>query len=299
MGRSFFEGTRKWDRISLAGAVFLGVILIIATVGKVLDPVVFVEQIRKEGLEVFFSANTVALIALALEMGLGLALVLGVRHLIVLLPTSAMVAFFLFLTARTYWMVLTGQREDSFDCGCFGVFLQRNASQAFWQDLFLLLPALLLIYCSREAIYRWPKTWKLVVSAVAALVIVIYTAGFAGMPPSDIGGYVEEATDGNRLQPSQQFVLYVDGEADPEGEVYESDSSLQLLLMTPTLKTPLLLDVLSNGVKALERSLIQKQADGSVLLETPAELETLTQFSIGAAGLSFEVEGHLLELRSP
>ena len=84
--------------LSLIGAIFLGGILVIATFGKVLDPILLVQEIRNEGLDIVLSANSVTLIALALEMGLGMALLLGMRNLIVLIPSSLLVAFFLFLT---------------------------------------------------------------------------------------------------------------------------------------------------------------------------------------------------------
>ncbi|MEM7052135.1 MAG: DoxX family protein [Acidobacteriota bacterium] len=140
------QPTSRWRSVvgTLAGAV-LGVVFLVAVWGKGLDPSAFADQIRLEGLDFLFPALTVALIALALEAGLGTALVLGVRRLWVLLPTVALVLFFIFLTGRNYWLTARGLRDPSEACGCFGNLVERTPGEAFWQDLLLLgIPALLM-----------------------------------------------------------------------------------------------------------------------------------------------------------
>ena len=57
--------------IGWIGGIILGGVLVIATFGKVAAPIVFVEQIRNENLDFLFSANVIALLALAAEMWLG------------------------------------------------------------------------------------------------------------------------------------------------------------------------------------------------------------------------------------
>lgn len=133
------------------GGIFLGAVLLVAAWAKLLDPLAFAEQIRTEGLDVLLSAHAVALIALALEVGLGLALVLGLRRLWVLIPTSVLVAFFLFLTGRTYYLASQGLLEETNSCGCFGNLVQRTPAEAFWQDLALLVPALILAWIGRAS----------------------------------------------------------------------------------------------------------------------------------------------------
>ena len=124
-----------WWWLGTFGGAFLGIVLLVAVWAKALDPAAFVEQIHTEGLDGFLlPAQAVALIALALEAGLGLALVLGVRRKWVLVPATLLVAFFLFLTGRSWWLAAHGLRTDAASCGCFGNLVQRTPAEAFRQD---------------------------------------------------------------------------------------------------------------------------------------------------------------------
>src|SRR6185436_3309203 len=140
--------------------------------GKALDPSAFAEQIHTEGLDVLLSAQAVALIALALEAGLGLALLLGVRRLWVLVPAALLVAFFVFLTGRAWWMSAHGLREAE-SCGCFGNLVQRTPAEAFWQDLLLLVPALLLAFVARSRSARLP-TARLAAALAASIAVALF-----------------------------------------------------------------------------------------------------------------------------
>ncbi|HEY2291346.1 MAG TPA: MauE/DoxX family redox-associated membrane protein [Thermoanaerobaculia bacterium] len=138
-----------WWVGTFAGA-FLACVLLFAVWAKVIDPPSFVDQIHTEGLDFLLPARAVALIALALEAGLGLLLLFGVRRKWVLIPATLLVAFFLSLTGRAWWLAEHGQRNAAESCGCFGNLVQRTPAQAFWQDLALLAPALLLAWVGRE-----------------------------------------------------------------------------------------------------------------------------------------------------
>lgn len=160
----------RWlGRLGTLGGVFLGAVLLVAVWAKALDPAAFAEQIRIEGLDVLLSAQAVALLALALEAGLGLALFLGVRRLWVLVPAALLVAFFTFLTGRAWWMSAHGLRQAE-SCGCFGNLVQRTPAEAFWQDLLLLVPALLLSFVGWDRSPRFPAVRTAVVAAAAAAV---------------------------------------------------------------------------------------------------------------------------------
>jgi uncharacterized membrane protein YphA (DoxX/SURF4 family) len=146
-------GTARHPRFYWVGTVaglVLGAVLLFAVWAKALDPSAFAEQIRAEGLDFLLSAQTVALIALALEAGLGLALLFGVRRLWVLVPVTLLVAFFLFLTGRTWYLAAHGLRTETAGCGCFGNLVQRSPAEAFWQDLLLLVPPLTLAFLGRD-----------------------------------------------------------------------------------------------------------------------------------------------------
>lgn len=155
--------------LGTAAGVFLGAVLLVAVWAKALDPSAFAEQIRVEGLNVLLSAEAVALVALALEAGIGLALALGIRRLWVLVPAALLVAFFTFLTGRAWWMSAHGLREAE-SCGCFGNLVQRTPEQAFWQDLLLLVPPLLLSFVGRERARRFPTRRAAFVGAATAAV---------------------------------------------------------------------------------------------------------------------------------
>ena len=143
---------RSWRRRRLVGtcaAVFLGAVLLLAVWGKALNPVAFVEQIRFEGLDFFGLAFPIAFLALALEIAIGMALFLGIRRLWVLIPAALLVAFFLFLTGRTYWRFSQGLLTETDSCGCFGNLFVRTPAQAFWQDLWLLGLPMVLAFVGR------------------------------------------------------------------------------------------------------------------------------------------------------
>ena len=70
------------------GGAFLACVLLFAVWAKAIDPPSFVDQIHTEGLDFLLPARAVALIALALEAGLGLLLLLGVRRKWVLIPAT-------------------------------------------------------------------------------------------------------------------------------------------------------------------------------------------------------------------
>src|SRR3954447_5142794 len=132
------------------GGAFLACVLLFAVWAKAIDPPSFVGQIHTEGLDFLLPARAVAVVALALEAGLGLLLLFGVRRKWVLTPATLLVAFFLSLTGRAWWLAAHGQRDAAESCGCFGNLVQRTPGQAFWQDPAPLVPALLLAWAGRE-----------------------------------------------------------------------------------------------------------------------------------------------------
>jgi hypothetical protein len=168
-----------WWWLGTFGGAFLGCVLLVAVWAKMLDPAAFAEQIHTEGLDFLLSAQGLALIALALEAGLGLALLLGLRRLWVLIPATLLVAFFLSLTGRAWWLAAHGLRDAAASCGCFGNLVQRTPAQAFWQDLALLVPPLLLAFVGREKRgARFPRL-RTAVAVIGALAV----AGFAWKSP--------------------------------------------------------------------------------------------------------------------
>jgi uncharacterized membrane protein YphA (DoxX/SURF4 family) len=166
----------RWlPRVGYAGGLVLGGVLLVAAVTKAIDPAAFAEQIAAERISGPLPVAAVAFIALALEVGLGLALVLGVRRLPVLVPAALLVAFFVLLTGRGAWRAAQGIAPET-SCGCFGNLVERTPAQAFWQDLLLMVPPLLLAFVGR-ARQGWPR-WRLAVVAggTAALLGLAWAA---------------------------------------------------------------------------------------------------------------------------
>jgi uncharacterized membrane protein YphA (DoxX/SURF4 family) len=136
-----------WTRtLGHVGGAILGAVLLVAAWGKALDPMAFAEEIRAQGLELFLTAPVLAVLFVAVEVALGVALVLGLRRSWVMVPTTAMVGLFLFLNGRAYWRFSQGLIDASESCGCFGSLVSRTPAEAFWQDLFLLVPPLLVAF---------------------------------------------------------------------------------------------------------------------------------------------------------
>ena len=153
--------------VGWAGGAFLGAVLVFGAAVKALDPQGFVTQIEIEGLDFLLPAAVVTVIALALEVGLGSALILGLRRMWILGPSALLVAFFLFLTGRTYYRDLRGIAvEDEAGCGCFGNLVERTPAEAFWQDLALMVPALALAFLGRRASDGMPWIRLAVVGAL-------------------------------------------------------------------------------------------------------------------------------------
>lgn len=139
--------------------MFLGAVFLVAAWAKALDPAAFAAQIELEGLDFLLPSSVVAFIALALEVFLGTALFFWVRRRYILWPAAALVIFFLFLTGRTYWQDMQGTLpENAAGCGCFGNLVERTPAEAFWQDLLLMVPALLLAFIVREIDPVWPNS---------------------------------------------------------------------------------------------------------------------------------------------
>lgn len=171
----------------------LGAVLLYAAYTKLIDPASFAELIRAEGLDGLVPASVVAFVALALEIGLGLLLLMGVRRWWNLAPTMLLVGFFLFLTGRAYLLSEWGQVDAAKTCGCFGHLIERTPAQAFWTDLALLLPALVLAFVAKDPVLSPGVMERPGFPAIRTGIAVTLTAGalvfahFApGLPLDDL-----------------------------------------------------------------------------------------------------------------
>ena len=271
------------------GGTFLGVVLLAAAGAKAVDPAGLVDQIQLEGLDFLFSATTVTLIALAIETGLGVALLLGVRNLWILIPTSLLVVFFLGLTGRNYWLVAQGLRNPE-DCGCFGSLIERTPAEAFWQDLLLLLPALLLAFWYRPGMGRRLPRARLGISGVVALGTVVWVARNPDLP--FLGAAVELRSIGEKavFTVSLNFRLTSNGKEIPGGRVYESDDSAVFLITSPNLGTPLILDPTKRSVAELSPDRLELLEENRARLLEGADSPSEIPYEMGPKGIAFSLD---------
>jgi uncharacterized membrane protein YphA (DoxX/SURF4 family) len=196
-------------RLAWLGGLLLGAVLLVAAWGKALDPVAFAEQVEFEGMDILLPAGLVAWIVIVAEVAFGVALVLGLRTRSVLIGTGFLVAVFVFLTSRTYWRYLAGIEVES-GCGCFGNLFVRSPSEAFWQDLLLLVPPFFLACLARRKKARWP--WWMLVS-LAGIAAGLFALLAPDLPLDDLatrlepGTRVEELCAGSRSRESERVCL--------------------------------------------------------------------------------------------
>ena len=173
-----FDEGYPWRRsVAATGAGILGGTLLVGAWGKMLDPVSFAQTLRLEGITTWLGSGWYPelippLLVVGIEVLLGALLVLGVRYRAVLIASGLLVVFFLFLTGRAYWRDLNGiVAGDPASCGCFGNMLDRTPGEAFFQDIALLVPGLLLAALAVPQRHtlgrRVALAWLITVAAIA------------------------------------------------------------------------------------------------------------------------------------
>ena len=277
--------------------MLLGVVFLVAAVSKAWNPDdfgAFIDQIRLEELDFLFTAVQVAMIALALEIALGTALLLGVRHLAVLLPTAALVVFFLFLTGRNYWLVSQGLREPG-SCGCFGSLIERTPAEAFWQDLLLMVPLMLLCFRGRPKSGGVPKR-RLGLALLAALGVSLWASRSPDIEYIEAAHRLGSLAETSRFAASSSYSLTIDGVPDEQARVYESEGAGGFLIQVPRLEKPLLMDLRSSTVRSIDPDSVRTVSEDALeLLDSPQGGEE-TPFAPGDGGVRFELGGQTFML---
>lgn len=280
--------------------MLLGVVFLVATYGKGWNPDdfgAFIDQIRQEELDFLFTAVQVALIALALQAGLGTALLLGSRHLVVLLPTAAMVIFLVFLDGRNYWLVSQGLREPG-SCGCFGSLIERTAAEAFWQNLLLMVPLTLLCFWRRRKSEGFPRR-RLALALIAALGVSFWAYRSADIEFIEAAHRLGALGETSRFVASSSYSLTIDGQVDEQARIYESEGASGFLIQAPGLDGPLLMDLRNSTVRRIDPGLVRTVSGEALeLMESPRKGEE-TPFSPGAGGVRFELGGKTYTLGPP
>jgi hypothetical protein len=166
-------GAKKGElaaRLGWLGGAVLGLVLLAAAALKALDPVAFAEEIAHQGVAFGVAPSLAALAGLAIEAGLGAALLVNLRRTPLLAAATLLVAFFLFLTGRGAWRAARGIADPAGACGCFGALVDRTPGEALVQDLLLLVPALALAWCGRPGARELPRARAAIAFAFAAAI---------------------------------------------------------------------------------------------------------------------------------
>ncbi len=174
---------RFW--LGTAGAFVLGAVLLFAGWAKALDPVGFAELIESEGLDIVLSAWVWSVVMIVAEFAAGVALILGLRRLWILLPTALLVIVFVFLNVRAYWRFAQGIVDEEATCGCFGNLLSRTPAEAFWQDLWMLVPGLLLAFLARPRVIPYERL-RLGIVAIVSVAAALFAWNAPELPLDDL-----------------------------------------------------------------------------------------------------------------
>ena len=294
------DHTRWKKHAGTAGAVLLGIVFLVAAYGKgwnADDFGAFIDQIRQEELDFLFTATQVALIALALQAGLGTALLLGVRHLVVLLPTAGLVVFLIFLDGRNYWLVSQGLREPG-SCGCFGSLIERTAAEAFWQNLLLMAPLTLLCFWRRPKSGGLPKR-RLVPALAAALGVSLWAYRITDIEFIEAAHRLGSLGETSRFVASSSYSLTIDGQSEAGARIYESEGASGFLIQVPGLDGPLLMDLRTSTVRSIDPGLVRTVSGEALeLMDSPRKGEE-TPFTPGGGGVRFELGGRTFILGPP
>lgn len=158
------------ENLALAGARIVGAVFVIAAVMKVAAPASFFRHVSRLGLLPGSLVRPFVPLAIGLEAGWGVALMLAVLPHVVL-PFTALAL--VVLSCLSLWGVRSGKTED---CGCYGGFI----TPSIWQSVGMNALYVLLIAAAWLNLYpvEQEQVWKLG-AVVLAIVIVGGTAEFA------------------------------------------------------------------------------------------------------------------------
>ncbi len=127
-------GLPRWRHLVARGLeALIGGILLLAGLLKAWEPLGFVQQITEY--KIITAPGVVKALAwlmIAIECGLGMALIVGFRRRITVPLAGVLFVFFL---STIGWAWVSGATED---CGCFGSWVKRTPAQAFVEDLLML-----------------------------------------------------------------------------------------------------------------------------------------------------------------
>lgn len=273
--------------VGFLAAFLLGGVLLFAAYAKLIEPGIFLEQVHLEGLDFVLPAASVALVAILLETSLGVALLLGLLNRWVIYGTSALSAFFIYLTGHNYWLVSQGLRDPSTSCGCFGSLVERTPQEAFWQDLFLLGVPLLVIFWSRPNWDRFTRLRSLVsiATGLVAVILMVRSPGFT--TAADAIRFGQNVADHSFY--THKADIFVAGEGDESAKVYFSEARASFLIQSQRFVELIVLDLRKKEFQAFSTSSIRSYGENNIDLAEKAEPLFVGSFTMGAGGVNFSL----------
>jgi len=285
---------RGWRQVvgTLAG-IFLGGVFLLAVYAKVLDPAAFAEAIEADGLDFLIPSLPLAWFMLALEAALGFGLLLNLRRLWLLIPTALLVAFFLYLTGKVYLAWIRGEDLAMASCGCFGNLVDHTPPEAFWRDVILLVPALVLSFLGRPRTERFPLVRTALV-AFLALGVGVLAWKAPDLPVDDVA---------TRLGPGTKVADLCAGRGEDEvcltGPVVapELTEGAHIVVIAELTDDAFLQRVIDERDALLERAYDQEAPQ--VLVLHPGKKEDEAQFGFRSQGAPLELRAAPRELLRP
>jgi hypothetical protein len=147
---------------TVAGPWIVGLTFIWAGGIKAISPHVFQQHLTRLGLVPHKFRFTSVVVAAGLEVGWGMALLLGIAPAVVL---PATVLFLFAFTAVSWWGVQSGRTTD---CGCYGGYVVPSATQSTLLNG-VMIALVLIAWAFADATIAVPA-WKLIVVVLSAVI---------------------------------------------------------------------------------------------------------------------------------
>lgn len=193
----------------------IGIIFIVSGVVKAIDSVGFSFKLEEYFSPTVFNmpflesfALPIAVFVSALEVVLGLMLLLNIHLRKTLLALIALCVFFAFLTFYSaYYNVVT-------DCGCFGDAVKFTPWQSFWKDIILLIGLLILLWLDKKETAEVSKARWIMLWGLCGILAVVIGIGIVKEPIIDFRDYkigTDLKAEKKKLedQPSEYKTFYV------------------------------------------------------------------------------------------
>jgi uncharacterized membrane protein YphA (DoxX/SURF4 family) len=179
----FIKKHKPWlqKNLPIAAAFVLGATFVFAGALKVFDPFSFYSQIRGYRLVSAEIAKLAAFVLPPIEIGLGLAAMVGAYRRLACLALTGMLLVFMAATAHAW---ITGSTDN---CGCFGELVSRTPKETFYEDSVLLLLAVGGMFSDKV---HWQKIGRLRISNLHKVAAVLAVTGL-----SFVGSYRYGALD--------------------------------------------------------------------------------------------------------